>query len=57
MKKLLSFFCIFAYAVGAIGGIGYACFLHKYFIAICVGMLAILAFPKVKEFYKELTEG
>lgn len=55
MKKLISFFGLCFYIVGALGGFGYACYCHKYFIAVCVAVLAVLAFPKAKAFYNELT--
>lgn len=54
MKKLIYFFCILFYMVGALGGFGYACYLHKYFIALCIVILAIMAWPQVKKFYNKL---
>lgn len=54
-KKILSFFGLCAYAVGAIGGVGYAIYGKGWFIAACVAVLAVLAFPKAKEFFKNLT--
>jgi hypothetical protein len=56
MKKILSFFGLCAYAVGTIGGIGYACYNRAFFIAVCVALLAWFAFPKAKQFFNELTE-
>ena len=54
MKKITSFAGLCAYVVGVIGGIGYACYSHAWFIAACVGVLGVLAFPKAKEFVEEL---
>lgn len=53
-KKITSFAGVCAYAVGVIGGIGYACHGHAWFIAACVGALGALAFPKAKDFVEEL---
>ena len=55
MKKVVSFFGLCAYAVGSIGGFGLAMYGKGYFIALCVVALAVMAFPKAKEFFKELT--
>ena len=38
-----------AYAVGLVGGVGYAAYSGAWVIAICVVLLGIMAFPKVKE--------
>lgn len=54
-KKFLCFFGLAAYAVGSIGGIGYACYSKAYFIAVCVAVLAGMAFPTAKEWFKTLT--
>lgn len=56
MKKFLYFFAMCAYGVGAIGGFGYALYCKAYFIAACVVALAVMAFPKAKEFYNKLME-
>ena len=56
MKKFLYFFGIAAYALGAIGGFGYAMYSHAYLIGICVVILAVMAFPTLKKFYLKLTE-
>lgn len=56
MKKFLYFFAMCAYGVGAIGGFGYALYCKAYFIAVCVVALAVMAFPKAKEFFTKLTE-
>lgn len=54
MRKFLCFFALCAYVVGAIGGFGYALYSRAYFIAACVVALAVMAFPKARDFFKEL---
>ena len=44
------------YALGAINGIAYSCYIGEYPTAIGVAVLAVMAFPKAKEYYKSLTE-
>lgn len=56
MKKFLYLLGLAAYAVGSIGGFSYACYCKAYFIAVCVVALAVMAFPKAKEFFTKLTE-
>lgn len=55
MKKLLYFFGLCAYIVGSIGGLGYAVYSKSYLIAVCVAVLAGIAFPTAKEWFKSLT--
>lgn len=54
MKKFLYFFGLAAYAVGSIGGFGYAAYCKAYFIAVCVVALAVMAFPTVKSLFNKL---
>lgn len=54
LKKFGYFFAMFAYAVGAIGGFGYALYCKAYFIAACIVILAAMAFPTLKSFYNKL---
>lgn len=56
MKKFLYLLGLAAYGVGSIGGFSYACYCKAYFIAMCVVALALMAFPKAKEFFTKLTE-
>lgn len=58
MKKLnwIAFFGLCAYVLGAIGGLGYALYSKAYLIAVCIVVLAIMAFPKAKEWWKGLME-
>lgn len=55
VKKILNFFALFAYVVGAIGGIGYSIYGGSWPIAICIAVLAAMAFPTAKKFFQELT--
>ena len=45
-----------AYAVGLIGGVGYAAYSGAWVIAICVVLLGVMAFPKAKEAFKVLSD-
>lgn len=54
MKKFWNFFGLCFYAVGAIGGFGYAMYSGAYFIASCVVVLTILAFPEAKKMFKDM---
>lgn len=54
MKKFGDFFGMCAYTVGSIGGFGVAVYNKSYFIAACVAVLAVMAFPTVKEMVKDL---
>lgn len=56
MKKMLYFFGLFAYALGAIGGFGYALYSKAYLIAVCVVVLAAMAFPTALKWYHKLVE-
>ena len=44
-----------AYAVGLVGGVGYAAYSGAWVIAICVVLLGVMAFPKAKEAFKVLS--
>lgn len=57
MKKyFISLFWLVAYAVGLIGGMGYAAYNGEWFIAVCVILLGVMAFPKAKEAFKTLSD-
>ena len=45
MKQLISFFIVCLYALGAIGGVGYALYNGAYPVAIGVVALAWMAWP------------
>ena len=55
-KKFFYTFLLMLYAMGSIGGFGYACYSGAYVIAAAVLVLAILAFPTIKKVFKEWTE-
>lgn len=42
---------IVAYILAAIGGIGYTCMLHKYFIALAIAVLAVMAWPTFRSLW------
>ena len=44
-----------AYAVGLVGGVGYAAYSGAWVIVICVILLGVMAFPKAKEAFKVLS--
>lgn len=52
--KFGNFFGLCAYVLGAIGGFGYAMYSKAYLIAACIVVLAVMAFPKAKEWFKGL---
>jgi uncharacterized membrane protein len=56
MKKYIYLIGLFAYAMGTIGGIGYACYSGAWVIAVAVAILGTMAFSTAKKFYKKITE-
>jgi hypothetical protein len=56
LKGLLQFITLALYILGAIGGFGYACYSGAYVIAAAVLVLAILAFPTIKDVWKKWQE-
>lgn len=56
MKKyFVALLWLVAYAVGLVGGVGYAAYSGAWVIAICVILLGVMAFPKAKEAFKVLS--
>lgn len=55
-RKILYFVMLALYALGAIGGIGYALYGRAYPVAVGVAATAWLAWPQVKTIYNRLTE-
>ena len=53
-NKVFYFFALWAYILGSIGGFGYALYSKAYLIAICILVLAILAFPTAKSYFQKL---
>ena len=56
IKKFGYFFGICAYALGSLGGFGYAIYCKAYLIAVAIIVLAAMAFPTLKKFFNKLTE-
>jgi uncharacterized membrane protein len=57
MKKgILYTFILMLYAMGSIGGFGYACYSGAYLIAFAVLVLAVMAFPTTKRVFQEWTK-
>lgn len=57
MKKyFVALLWLAAYAVGLVGGVGYAAYSGAWVIAICVALLGVMAFPKAKEAFKVLSD-
>ena len=44
------------YVLGTINGIAYSCYIGEYPTAIGVAVLAVMAFPKAKEYYHKLID-
>lgn len=56
MKKyFVAFFWLVVYLLGLIGGVGYAAYNGAWVIAVCAALLGVMAFPKVKEAFKMLS--
>ena len=53
-KGFLYLLVLLLYAMGVIGGIGYAIYNGAYPIAVGVAVTGWLAFPKVKEIFKTI---
>ena len=51
MKKILCFFALFLYVMGAVGGIDYCLYSHAYLIAIAVAVLAVMEFPTAAKIF------
>lgn len=56
LKGIISMFLLMLYAMGSIGGFGYAMYCKAYLIAVAVLVLAIMAFPTAKRIFKEWTK-
>ena len=57
LKGIISMFLLMLYAMGSIGGFGYAMYCKAYFIAACIVVLAAMAFPLAKKYLNELLNG
>lgn len=56
LKGIISMFLLMLYAMGSIGGFGYAMYCKAYVIAAAVLIVAVMAFPTIKKVFKEWTE-
>lgn len=56
MSKILSLICLALWAVGTIGGIGYAVYAREYVIAAAVAVVGVMAFPTARKCFKNLTD-
>ena len=54
MKEFGKFFGLGAYCIGSIGGLGWAIYNNEWVLAVCTLVLAAMAFPTAKKWYKEL---
>ena len=52
-KGFLYLVVLMAYVIGAVNGIGYSIYIGEWPTAICVAVLAVLAFPVVRNIFKE----
>ena len=54
MNKILSFFLLVLAFMGIVGGIGYTVYYKAYPIAVGVGVVGWMAWPKIKETFERL---
>ena len=55
MKNFIAFILMCLTIVGFIGGIGYSLYQSAWLIAVGQVVVGIMAFPKVKQLFKQLT--
>ena len=56
MNKILAFFLLVLAFVGVVGGIGYTVYYKAYPIAVGIAVVGWMAWPKVKGFFRRLSE-
>ena len=56
MKKYFSFVMICLYILGVIGGLGWTLYSGGYVIAVGVVAVAYMAWPKLMEYFRNLTD-
>ena len=56
MAKFYYLTMLFLYVLGTINGIGYSIYIGQWLTAISVSVLAFMAFPTARFYYKNLTE-
>ena len=54
MNKILSFFLLVLAFVGVVGGIGYTVYYKAYPIAVGIGVVGWMAWPKIREIFEKL---
>jgi hypothetical protein len=52
MKKYLYSIMLFLYALGTVNGIGYSLWIGEWVTAIGVAVLAVMAFPTARNYWK-----
>jgi hypothetical protein len=55
-KGFLNTFLLMLYAMGSIGGFGYAMYCKAYVIAAAVLIVSAMAFPTIRKVFKNLFE-
>jgi hypothetical protein len=55
-KNIGLFLMLAIYVLGTINGVAYSCYIGEYPTAIGVAVLAVMAFPKAKEYYSKLID-
>ena len=55
-KGFFYMFVLMLYAMGSIGGFGYACYSEGYVIAIAILVLSVMAFPTAKDVWNKWRE-
>lgn len=56
IKNIGLFLMLALYVLGTINGTAYSCYIGEYPTAIGVAVLAVMAFPKAKEYYYKLID-
>lgn len=54
LKRIACFLGLVAYAIGIAGGIGYTIYCKAWVVAICLPVVAWMAVPTVKDWFKTL---
>lgn len=56
-KKFYYLTMLFLYVIGTIAGIGNCIYIGEYVTAAGIAVLAFMAFPTARYYFKQLTEG
>lgn len=57
MKKIISFLLVCAYILGVLGALGYTLYSGAFLIAVCVVVVAWMAWPQFVEQFLKLTDN